>query len=403
MLSSAEQDGLNFSNAYHMFTYSMRSEVTRRYYERRLYRFFDFIQFETNSGLEQRCNNFAVRGKSDINWALNKIMTFLQFQKDRSQRGEITPGTLGNLVKAIKLFCEMSDVQIPWKKITRGLPRIREAANDRAPTVEETRKLIEYPDRRIKTIILVMASSGIRIGAWDYLKWKHVTPIKNEAGQIIAAKIIVYAGDVEEYYSFITPEAFDCLGEWMDFRASYGERVTEDSWLMRDLWQITNADHGKKNGLAEYPKKLKSSGIKSIIERALWEQGLRKPLPPGQRRHEWKGAHGFRKFYKTHAEQVMKPINVEITMGHNIGLSSSYYKPTQKEVLDDYLKAVEFLTVNNLNRLQEKIVSLEEKHDDITLMKLERQREMKMMREEMQSLLSLKNVLIREGILKESI
>ena len=57
-----------------------------------------------------------------------------------------------------------------------------------------------------------MASSGIRIGAWDYLKWKHVTPIKNEAGQIIAAKIIVYAGDVEEYYSFITPEAFDCLG-----------------------------------------------------------------------------------------------------------------------------------------------------------------------------------------------
>ena len=58
-----------------MFIYSIRSEVTRRYYERRLYRFFDFIQFETNSGLEQRCNNFAVRGKSDINWALNPTDT----------------------------------------------------------------------------------------------------------------------------------------------------------------------------------------------------------------------------------------------------------------------------------------------------------------------------------------
>jgi integrase len=143
-------------------------------------------------------------------------MTFLQFQKDRSQRGDITPATLGNLVKAIKLFCEMSDIQIPWKKITRGLPRIREAANDRAPTIEETKKLIDYPDRRIKSIILVMASSGIRIGAWDYLKWKHVTPIKNEKGQVVAAKIIVYANDVEEYYSFITPEAFNCLREWMD-------------------------------------------------------------------------------------------------------------------------------------------------------------------------------------------
>jgi hypothetical protein len=64
------------------------------------------------------------------------------------------------------------------------------------------------------------------------------------------------------------------------------------------------------------------------------------------RRHEWKAAHGFRKYYKSHAEQVMKPINVEMTMGHDIGLSESYYRPTQHEVLRDYLKAVDNRTVN---------------------------------------------------------
>ena len=37
----------------------------------------------------------------------------------------------------------------------------------------------------------------------------------------------------------------------------------------------------------------------------------------------------------------------------------------------------------------------------ISIMKLEHEREMKEMREEMQSLLSLKSTLIREGILKE--
>ena len=55
------------------------------------------------------------------------------------------------------------------------------------------------------------------------------------------------------------------------------------------------------------------------------------------------GAHGFRKFYKSRTEQVMRPINVEITMGHDIGVSESYYKPTEHEVLEDYLKAVDFL------------------------------------------------------------
>ena len=53
-------------------------------------------------------------------------------------------------------------------------------------------------------------------------------------------------------------------------------------------------------------------------------------LPAGVKRHEWKGAHGYRKFYKSRAEQVMKPINVEATMGHDLGISESYWKPTRR-------------------------------------------------------------------------
>jgi hypothetical protein len=53
------------------------------------------------------------RGKTDPNWAFNRIMGFLQFQKERVEKREITGATLRNFVKAIKLFCEMSDIPPP--------------------------------------------------------------------------------------------------------------------------------------------------------------------------------------------------------------------------------------------------------------------------------------------------
>ncbi len=62
-----------------------------------------------------------------------------------------------------------------------------------------------------------MASSGIRLEAWNYLRWSHVKPIERD-GKVIAAKITVYAGDPEEYFAFITPEAYHALFSWMKFR-----------------------------------------------------------------------------------------------------------------------------------------------------------------------------------------
>jgi hypothetical protein len=367
VLSNTKEVEQSQLSPYTMFKYSIRSELTRMYYERRLRTFLDFIQFEIEiKDVEIRCNHFAEKGKININWTLNHIIRFLQFQKERVENKEITAATLKNFVKSLKVFCDSADLDIPWKKITRGLPKGRQAANDRAPTLEEIQRLVEYPDRRIKAIVYTMASSGIRIGAWDYLQWKHITPISNNTtGEIIAAKILVYSGDREEYYAFITPEAYNALKDWIDFRDSYGEKITGESWVMRDIWQTTNINYGAKWGLATCPKKLQSSGIKRLLERALWEQGIRQSLASGVKRHEWKAAHGFRKFYKSRTEQIMRPINVEITMGHDIGISASYYKPTEREVLEDYLKAVDLLTINSDKLILEKqVLELKEKSKD---------------------------------------
>jgi hypothetical protein len=148
--------------------------------------------------MEERRNLFAAKGLKDPTWAFTSIVKFLQFQRQRVEKEEITGATLRNFVKAIKLFCEMSDISIALKKIGRRLPEIRRYADDRAPAIEEIQKICEYPVSRIKPIVYIMASSGIRIGAWNFLQWKRCKPIFNENGEVIAAKLVVYAGDAEE-------------------------------------------------------------------------------------------------------------------------------------------------------------------------------------------------------------
>jgi hypothetical protein len=230
-----------------------------------------------------------------------------------------------------------------------------------------------------------MCSSGIRLGAWDYLKWKHVTPIKNEkTSEVQAAKLLVYDGEGEEYFTFITPVAYRALKEWMDFRADCGEKITGESWLIRDRWRTADMQWDKcgRLGLAKYPKKLKIDAIKKMIEGAWLQEGVRPhALSERQRRYEFKGVHGFRKFFQTRAQQAMNLMNVELLMSHSLGIADSYYKPTYEQLFADYLKAVPLLTINNNN-----VESLKEQQEILEQKQEEKDQELERLKQEQRKL-----------------
>jgi hypothetical protein len=152
-----------------LYLYAMKSAATKKYVLR-LGKFFNSLETSETS-IENKARIFADCGKNDNVWAFNSILKFMQRLKDRADRKEITAGTIRNYVKSIKLFYQMADVSIAWDKITRGLPKGKTYADDRAHTLEEIKSLCEFPDRRIKSIVYTMVSSGIRVGAWDYLRW----------------------------------------------------------------------------------------------------------------------------------------------------------------------------------------------------------------------------------------
>ena len=52
-------------------------------------------------------------------------------------------------------------------------------------------------------------------------------------------------------------------------------------------------------------------------------------------------------------------------MGHDIGLADSYYRPTEQELLKDYLSSVDLLTIHDdKTKLEKQIKELNEKSTD---------------------------------------
>ena len=133
-----------------LFLYALKAPATRDKYIQRLMKFLDSLGYTGTK--EEKSRAFAAQARADPIYAFNSVLKFFQSKRDQIDRKETAIGTVRNYVKSIKLFCDMADVHVPWAKITRGLPRAKRFADDRAPTLQEIRKIAEYPDRRIKNL-----------------------------------------------------------------------------------------------------------------------------------------------------------------------------------------------------------------------------------------------------------
>ncbi|HEY4700045.1 MAG TPA: hypothetical protein VIH27_06740, partial [Nitrososphaerales archaeon] len=177
---------------------AIKSPLTKDRYKKRLDIFLKYIGAE-GIDLKSRARIFESEAKKNHKWATEQINGYMRFQKERAAKGDISESTVPNFYKPIKLFLEINDINLNWKNITRRFPKGRQYGKDRAPSLEEIRSILKYPDSRIKPVILLLLSSGMRIGAFDYLNWEHIIPIEKD-GQTLA-KVIVYAGTNDQYYT----------------------------------------------------------------------------------------------------------------------------------------------------------------------------------------------------------
>jgi Phage integrase family len=247
--------------------------------------------------------------------------------------------------------------------------------------------MLDYSDIRSKVVVLILATSGMRIGALAELKIRHLKKIP----EYNLYHITIYENTKDEHYSFCTPECTKAIEEYLEYRKKCGERIINtdagEAPVIRERFDRIDIATTKK------PKHLTQKGMGEILDVLLSKAGLTvtkhstelQQIRKGSERKDVKRAHGFRKFFNTNL--VRAKVNIAIKeklLGHSIKLDDNYLRLNDDEVLQEYLKAVDYLTINNEHRLQRKVVELTQKQDDIELMKAEQRRKELEFREQMQ-------------------
>jgi tetratricopeptide (TPR) repeat protein len=121
-------------NPYENFVYALRAPESKRQYPRRFKVFLDFLHPEIEkvpfNEIEKQANAFYSLAIKNKNWVNTELKDFVSFQIKRAIKGEISYMTIRNYYRATKLFCEMNEIELSWKKISRGIPKGREHGDE---------------------------------------------------------------------------------------------------------------------------------------------------------------------------------------------------------------------------------------------------------------------------------
>lgn len=325
MSSIVQQQGQQKEDVYSNFVNSIKSDVTKKIYEYNLRLFMEFC------GIDKLEDLF---GRQD------QIITYLMSLRQK----KLSYNSISTRLNAIYHFYDMNDVSLNKKKIKMFKGEYTRKVVDRAYTHEDIKKILDVSDLRVKTIVLLMASSGIRIGALPDIRIRNLEKINNNY------KITVYEGSNSQYFTFCDPECTSYIDAYLNYRTKNGENLNNDSYLIRDQFDITDLEQIRNKS-----KGMTISGIESLLNVILLKSGVR-TINHTRERKDVARAHGFRKFFTT--QLINSNVNPEIRemlLGHKIGLASCYYRPTEKDMLNEYYKAVPLLTISNEERLKFKL------------------------------------------------
>ncbi len=186
----------------------------------------------------------------------------------------------------------------------------------------------------------------------------------------------------------VPPECAKHIDQYLDWRKRIGEQLKPNSPLFRIEFD-TATEYNR-------PKAVSTHVVAFVVHKLLYKTGIRLQPNNHTQRTELMQTHGLRKFFKTTCiNSGMNPLYSEYLMGHRSGLTKSYFKLTDMELLEGndktqgYVAAINDLTINEECRLHKKVDELTKKKNEIEIMESKHNEEIQAMRDQMSQILTM--------------
>jgi integrase len=269
---------------------------------------------------------------------------------------------------AIFNFYSINRINLDRKYVTKFAPARKKLHKDRSYTHEQILQLLNSPsiDLKQRVIVLLLASTGMRVGAIPSMMIGALTKVELQGYPSRLYKITVYEGESQQYYCFCSFECAQMLDQYLGYRQRFGEIIKPTSPLIREQFDPNDTFQVK------HPRFLGLDTFRRMIDRMLWSSGLRIRTKKEDRHiHDVMRSHGFRKFAITQMVKSKIDYNVrEYLVGHrhSLGLDVNYDRTSEEDRLQEYLKAMDLLTISPENRLRQEV----QDKDNVIKVQLER-------------------------------
>jgi integrase len=262
------------SESFRNFFNSCPTEATKRDYLYGLHQFMKFCDIKSYDALRD----------IEVNKLEGKIRDFIFNIQER----KLSSSTTDLYCSAVRHFYSMNNVILNWERLYKFKGKKRIVVTTRPYKPEEIKRLLDFSDLRLKCIILLMASAGLRRGAIPDLNYGNLERVE----KYNLYKLRVYEGEPEAYTAYCTPECAKHLDEYFQWRTRLGEVFTARTPVIRQEFDINS------NMEIQRPKAITVNTISSIMGKVQDASGLR---ARGQThgRTEIMQNHGLRQFWDT--------------------------------------------------------------------------------------------------------